>query len=153
MSSASSPTKTASSASSVPSCSSKTTNTSSSTATCRSRAWQRSQRQPSRRLSRYRLHPRPPENAARWPQPNLHHIDGHDQICRAPASVLAGHVQRHLLAPSAPVAPMDDSLAVLSVRDALTECEAAAAIVQRWLTEDQTLAASEIGIILPSGPE
>src|SRR3989344_5625790 len=79
MSSASSPTKTASSASSVPSCSSKTTNTSSSTATCRSRAWQRSQRQPSRRLSRYRLHPRPPENAARWPQPNLHHIDGHDQ--------------------------------------------------------------------------
>ncbi|MBX9661169.1 MAG: PD-(D/E)XK nuclease family protein [Nitrospiraceae bacterium] len=75
------------------------------------------------------------------------------KVCRAPASLLAGHVQRHLLDPSAPVAPMDDSLAVLSVRDALTECEAAAAIVQRWLAEDQTLAASEIGIILPSGPE
>jgi transposase-like protein len=73
-----SPTRTASSASSAPSCSSKTTNTSSSTATCRSKAWQRSPHPPSRRLSRYRLHPKPPENAARWPQPNLHHIDGHD---------------------------------------------------------------------------
>lgn len=73
-----SPTRTASSASSAPSCSSRTTNTSSSTATCRSRAWQRSPHQPSRSLSHYRLHQRPPENAARSPQPNLHHIDGQD---------------------------------------------------------------------------
>lgn len=75
------------------------------------------------------------------------------KICRAPGSVLAGYIQRHLLDPSAPTAPLDDSLAVLSVRDALTECEAAAAIVQRWLAKDHTLAASEIGIILPPCPE
>ena len=41
--------------------------------------------------------------------------------------------------------PLDDSLAILSVRDSLTECEAAAAIVQRWLADDASLAASEIG--------
>ncbi|MGE4307412.1 MAG: hypothetical protein AB7E24_25685, partial [Novosphingobium sp.] len=52
------------------------------------------------------------------------------KTCRAPESILAGHVQRHLLDPSAPTVAMDDSLAVLSVRDALTECEAAAAIIQ-----------------------
>ena len=75
------------------------------------------------------------------------------KTCRAPESILAGHVQRHLLDPSAPTVPMDDSLAVCSVRDALTECEAAAAIIQRWLAEDRTLSTSEIGIILPSGPE
>ena len=75
------------------------------------------------------------------------------KTCRAPDSVLAGHVQRHLLDPFAPTVSIDDSLAVLSVRDALTEWEAAAAIIQRWLAEDRTLSASEIGIILPSGPE
>jgi transposase-like protein len=32
------------------------------TATCRSKAWQPSPHQSSRRFSRYRLHPRPPEN-------------------------------------------------------------------------------------------
>jgi transposase-like protein len=51
----------------------------SSTATCRSRAWPPLPHQQSRRFSRYRLHPRPPENAARWPHPNLHHVDGRDQ--------------------------------------------------------------------------
>lgn len=75
------------------------------------------------------------------------------KTCRAPEPILVGHVQRHLLDPSAPTVPMDDSLAVLSVRDALTECESAAAIVQRWLAEDRTQSASEIGIILPAGPE
>jgi transposase-like protein len=73
------PTRIASSASSAPSCSSRTTNTNSSTATCRSRAWQPLPHQLSRRFSRYRLHPRPPENAARWPHQILHHIDGRDR--------------------------------------------------------------------------
>lgn len=71
-------TRTASSASSAPFCSSRTTNTNSNTATCRLKAWQPSPHQSSRRFSRYRLHPKPPENAARWPHPNLHHIDGRD---------------------------------------------------------------------------
>lgn len=75
------------------------------------------------------------------------------KVCRAPASALAGHVQRHLLDPAAPAAPLDSSLAVLSVRDSLTECEAAAAIIQCWLAEDQSLAASDIGIVLPQGSE
>jgi hypothetical protein len=39
--------------------------------------------QQSRRFSRYRLHPRPPDNAARWPHPNLHHVDGRDPRKRA----------------------------------------------------------------------
>lgn len=75
------------------------------------------------------------------------------KLARAPGSCLAGHVQRHLLDPDVPVMPLDDSLAILSVRDSLTECEAAAAIVQRWLAEDATLAASDIGIIVPQGAE
>ena len=44
----------------------------------------------------------------------------------------------------------DDSLVVLSVRDALGECEAAAAIIQRWLADERDLAPSDIGIIIPS---
>ncbi|MEE4209885.1 MAG: PD-(D/E)XK nuclease family protein [Parvularcula sp.] len=75
------------------------------------------------------------------------------KLARAPGSCLAGHVQRHLLDPDVPVMPLDDSLAILSVRDSLTECEAAAAIVQRWLADDATLAASDIGIIVPQGVE
>lgn len=75
------------------------------------------------------------------------------KLARATGSCLAGHVQRHLLDPDVPVMPLDDSLAILSVRDSLTECEAAATIVQRWLAEDATLAASDIGIIVPQGAE
>lgn len=75
------------------------------------------------------------------------------KLARAPGSCLAGHVQRHLLDPDVPVMPLDDSLAILSVRDSLTECEAAAAIVQRWLADDATLATSDIGIIVPQGAE
>lgn len=75
------------------------------------------------------------------------------KLARATGSCLAGHVQRHLLDPDVPVMPLDDSLAILSVRDSLTECEAAAAIVQRWLADDATLAASDIGIIVPQGAE
>lgn len=75
------------------------------------------------------------------------------KLARATGSCLAGHVQRHLLDPDVPVMPLDDSLAILSVRDSLTECDAAAAIVQRWLADDATLAASDIGIIVPQGAE
>ncbi|MFA7588410.1 MAG: hypothetical protein WCY11_19855, partial [Novosphingobium sp.] len=75
------------------------------------------------------------------------------KLARATGSCLAGHVQRHLLDPDVPVMPLDDSLAILSVRDSLTECEAAAGIVQRWLADDASLAASDIGIIVPQGAE
>ncbi|AVA13494.1 hypothetical protein C3E99_06225 [Sphingopyxis sp. MG] len=75
------------------------------------------------------------------------------KVARAPGSCLAGHVQRHLLDPGAPAMPLDDSLALLSVRDSLAECEAAAAIVQRWLADDTSLVASDIGIIVPNGAE
>ena len=75
------------------------------------------------------------------------------KLARAPGTCLAGHVQRHLLDPDVPVMSLDDSLAILSVRDSLTECEAAAAIVQRWLADDASLAASDIGIIVPQGAE
>lgn len=72
---------------------------------------------------------------------------------RASPTTLLGHVQQGLLDADAPKAPRDDSLAVLSVRDSLTECEAAAAIIQRWLTEDQSLKPSNIGIIIPPNSE
>ncbi len=75
------------------------------------------------------------------------------KVTPAPGSCLAGHVQRHLLDPEVPVMPLDDSLAILSVRDSLTECEAAAAIVQRWLVDDASLVGSDIGIIVPQGAE
>lgn len=75
------------------------------------------------------------------------------KVCRAPETGLAGHVQRHLPDPGAPTMALDDTLAVLSVRDALTECEAAAAIVQRWLADDPSLTPSEVGIILPEAAE
>ena len=75
------------------------------------------------------------------------------KLAQASGSCLAGHVQRHLLDPEVPATPLDDSMAILSVRDSLTECEAAAAIVQRWLADDASLAASDIGIIVPQGAE
>lgn len=75
------------------------------------------------------------------------------KVAQAPASCLAGHVQRHLLDPDVQAVPHDDSFAILSVRDSLTECEAAAAIVQRWLAEDASLIASDIAIIVPHGAE
>jgi hypothetical protein len=71
----------------------------------------------------------------------------------ASQSTFLGHAQRHLLDAHASPAPQDDSLAVLSVRDTLTECEAAAAIIQRWLAEDQDLKQSEIGVIVPPNSE
>lgn len=71
----------------------------------------------------------------------------------ASSTTLLGRVQRGLLDADAPAAPRDDSLAVLSVRDSLTECEAAAAIIQRWLSEDQRLKPSDIGIIIPPSSE
>jgi hypothetical protein len=75
------------------------------------------------------------------------------KLARAPEVSLAGHVQRHLLDPDVLVMPLDDSLAILSVRDSLTECEAAASIVQRWLADDASLAASDICIIVTQGAE
>ena len=71
----------------------------------------------------------------------------------APAGSLLGHVQRHLLDPAAETASTDESLAVLSVRDGLTECESAAAIIQRWLAVDESLRASDIGIIIPDSDD
>jgi hypothetical protein len=68
----------------------------------------------------------------------------------APPTILAGHIQRNLLEPVVSRLPADDSLAVLSVRDGLTECEAAIAIIQRWLAEDDKLAPSDIGIMIPN---
>jgi hypothetical protein len=41
-----------------------------------------------------------------------------------------------MLDPQAPRRPADDSFAVLSVRDSLSEGEAAAAIIQNWLAQD-----------------
>jgi hypothetical protein len=70
---------------------------------------------------------------------------------QAPTARMLGHVQRNLLDTGAVPMPADDSLAVLSVRDSLTECEAAAAIIQRWLADDETLRASDIGVIVPGG--
>lgn len=68
----------------------------------------------------------------------------------AQANSLAGHVQRQLLTTSAASVLPDDSLSVLSVRDTLTECEAAAAMMQRWLAEDSDLQTSEIAVVLPA---
>ena len=59
----------------------------------------------------------------------------------APPTMLAGHIQRNLLEPAVSRLAADDSLAVLSVRDSLTECEAAIAIIQRWLAEDDNAGA------------
>jgi hypothetical protein len=70
---------------------------------------------------------------------------------QAPTALILGQVQRNLLAAGALPAPADDSFAVLSVRDSLTECEAAAAMIQRWLADDETMRASDIGVIVPAG--
>jgi hypothetical protein len=55
-----------------------------------------------------------------------------------------------MLDPQAPRRPADDSFAVLSVRDSLSEGEAAAAIIQNWLAQDPTLKPADIGVILPA---
>ncbi len=68
----------------------------------------------------------------------------------APEVSLAGHAQRQMLNASAKPIAADDTLAVLSVRDSLTECEAAAGIIQRWLADDDSLKASDIGVMLPA---
>jgi hypothetical protein len=86
---------------------------------------------------------------------NENHIDLRRLIIErkataAPEVSLAGHVQRQMLNASAKPIAADDTLAVLSVRDSLTECEAAAAIIQRWLADDGSLKASDIGVILPA---
>lgn len=69
----------------------------------------------------------------------------------APNATLVGHVQRGLTDPGAQPVQVDDSLCVLSVRDSLTEAEAALAIIQRWLREIPGLTMGEIGIIVPQG--
>ncbi|MEX6725883.1 PD-(D/E)XK nuclease family protein [Parapedomonas caeni] len=71
------------------------------------------------------------------------------KLAAAPATTLLGHVQRNLLDPAAAPVEADDSLAVLSVRDSLTECEAAAAIIQHWLANDPGLRGGDIGMIIP----
>lgn len=75
---------------------------------------------------------------------------GKRQAPAAPEATLAGHVQRFMLDPQAPCRPADDSFAVLSVRDNLSEGEAAAAIIQNWLAQDPTLKPADIGVILPA---
>ena len=69
----------------------------------------------------------------------------------APAQTLLGHVQRHSLDPAATGHARDDSIAILSTRDSLTETEAAAAIIQHWLRADPTLRPSDVAVILPGG--
>lgn len=68
----------------------------------------------------------------------------------APSDGLLGHIQRHLLDPSTTAHPLDDSLAVLSVRDSLTECETATAIIQHSLSQDATLQPSDIAVLMPA---
>ncbi|AOL94014.1 PD-(D/E)XK nuclease family protein [Porphyrobacter sp. LM 6] len=71
------------------------------------------------------------------------------KISSAPPGSLLGHIQRHIFDASATRVEDDESLVVLSVRDSLSECEAAAAIAQNWLAKDANLNGSEIGIIVP----
>lgn len=71
----------------------------------------------------------------------------------APTDSLLGHVQRHALNPAASRRGVDDSIAILSTRDSLTETEAAAAIIQRWLRADPKLKPSDVAVILPSGSD
>ena len=71
----------------------------------------------------------------------------------APAQTLLGHVQRHSLDPIATRHASDDSIAILSARDSLTEAEAAAATVQRWLRSDSTLRPSDVAVILPGSSD
>ena len=68
----------------------------------------------------------------------------------AETDTLLGHVQRKLRSAEVERLTADDSLYVLSVRDALQECEAAAAIVQKSLDDDASLAPAEIAILLPN---
>ncbi|MDE1918042.1 MAG: PD-(D/E)XK nuclease family protein [Sphingomonadales bacterium] len=70
-------------------------------------------------------------------------------VAAAPAGTLLGHVQRNLLDPAASPCATDDTMSVLSVRDCLGECEAAVAIIQRWLAVDSSLRASDIALIVP----
>ncbi len=67
----------------------------------------------------------------------------------APASTLARHAQLSLRDATAGRVASDGSLCVLSVRDSVTEAEAAFAIVQRWLRTDPTLTPADVGIIVP----
>lgn len=77
-----------------------------------------------------------------------------DRLAAAgPAQTLLGHVQRHALDPAATPHGADDSIAVLSTRDSLTEAEAAAAIIQRWLRTDPELRPSDVAVLLPSSSD
>ena len=71
------------------------------------------------------------------------------QLASAPENRLLGNVQRHLLDPVSDLIEADDSLAILSVRDSLTECEAAVGIIQNWLARDLDLRGSDIGVLIP----
>lgn len=75
---------------------------------------------------------------------------GARKAAAASPATLLGHVQRHLIDQDAKPVVADDSLAVLSVRDSLTESEAATAMIQHWLDNDSGLAPAEIGVILPA---
>lgn len=81
--------------------------------------------------------------------PDYRRLVADRKLASAPATSLLGHVQRNLLDPAAGPVEADESLAILSVRDSLTECEAAAAIIQGWLARDPGLRGSDIGVITP----
>lgn len=81
--------------------------------------------------------------------PNHQRLIGQFLASAAPEESLLGHVQRHLLDPSGTRRPQDSSLAVLSIRDSLSEAEAAAAIVQEWLAQDSSLQSADIAVIIP----
>lgn len=85
--------------------------------------------------------------------PDVVRLVANRKAAAAPETSLAGHVQRSLLNTGASPVPADDTLAVLAVRDALTECEAAAAIIQHWLARDTSLSASDIGVIIPASSD
>lgn len=81
--------------------------------------------------------------------PDVARLIGTRITAAAPLETVAGHIQRNLLEPAVTRLPADNSFAILSTRDSLTECEAATAIIQRWLADDQQLRPSDIGIMIP----
>jgi hypothetical protein len=83
--------------------------------------------------------------------PDHQRLIGNRLVPAAPENTLLGHVQRRLLDPLGARCPDDGSLALLSIRDSLTETEAAAAIIQRWLANDVILSPADIAVIIPHG--
>lgn len=62
------------------------------------------------------------------------------------------HLQEHLFGGDVPPVPLDASVTCLAVRDFLDEAEVAAGMAQKALAGDPSLAASNIGILLPDDP-